>query len=323
MPNPSKQSTFILLTSALVFTLSGCGKEEGDTDGGSTGDNTTTSTTAGPTTDATNATNPTGSDSDSDSSTTDPTTDSSTNPFIEDPDMGTVGSCSVTMQDCPDGQKCMPYANDGGNSWNDAKCVDVASNPGQAGDDCTYEGNDDLSGLDNCDVGMLCWFLDMDGTGECLEMCAGEPATCSEGQTCDISNEGVLALCLQGCDPTAPVCDNPGDICFPGSEGGFICDFDASDDDGGYAGYPCEFINACKLGNFCEDAPAVPNCIGTIGCCAPYCSLNDDDPKQTCIDAYGAAMHDLGGGEIDCVPWYEEGNEIPGLEHVGACISPQ
>jgi len=232
------------------------------------------------------------------------------------------GECSVTEQDCPDDQKCMPYADDGGGSWNSTKCVDVAENAGEVGDDCTYEGSS-LDGFDNCGVGALCWFLDMEGVGECLEMCSGDPATCSEGQTCDISNGGVLALCLQSCDPTSPACDNTGDICFPGSEDGFICDFDGSPEDGGYAGTACEFINVCKLGNFCAGATVVPNCVGGIGCCAPFCSLEDDDPKQTCVDAYGAAEHDLGGSEVDCVPWYAPGDEIPGLGHVGACISPQ
>ncbi len=329
MLKATKQSLFILLTSALVFSPVGCGKEDpGDTDS-ATGDNSTSSgTSAGPTTD-----NPTTTGSTTDAPTTtdttngttnDPTTtttDTDTGPFLVEPDMEEVGSCSVTMQDCPDGQKCMPYANDGGSSWNAAKCVDVVDNPGQPGDDCAYEGGA-LTGIDDCDVGTLCWFLDAEGVGKCLEMCSGEPPSCSEGQTCDISNEGVLALCLQSCDPTAPNCDSE-DICFPGSEGGFICDFDASPEDGGFAGQPCEFINVCKLGNYCEDATLVPNCIGGVGCCAPFCSLEDPDPQQTCIDAYGNAMHDLGGGEVDCVPWYEPGNEIPGLEHVGACISPQ
>ena len=69
-----------------------------------------------------------------------------------DPDMGGVAQCSVTEQDCPDDQKCMPYADDGGSSWNNAKCVDLADNAGEIGDDCMYEGSS-LDGFDNCGVG--------------------------------------------------------------------------------------------------------------------------------------------------------------------------
>lgn len=330
---PSQQVCFsrVFALSVLLFGHVGCGGKEDKTSetGGETTVETTDPTTEGPTTEATTGDPMTGP-------TTEPTTDPTTGPTTEEPtnatesdtstwivppDMDGGGECSVTAQDCPDGQKCMPYANDGGGSWNSTKCVDLADNAGEIGDECTYEGGT-LSGIDNCGGDSLCWFLDMEGVGECLEMCSGDPATCSSNKTCDISNGGVLALCLQSCDPTSPACDDSSEICFPGSEGGFICDFDGSPEDGGYAGDPCEFINVCKLGNLCGNAMAVPNCVGGIGCCAPFCSLDEDDPKQTCIDAYGAAEHDLGGSEVDCVPWYEPGSEVPGLGHVGICILP-
>ena len=74
--------------------------------------------------------------------------------FIQDPDGGGVNiECDIWAQDCPDGEKCMPWANDGGNSWNATRCSPLDPNPGQPGDACTVEGCG-VSGIDNCDIGL-------------------------------------------------------------------------------------------------------------------------------------------------------------------------
>ena len=52
-------------------------------------------------------------------------------------------ACDLWAQDCPVGEKCMPWANAGGPAWNDARCTPLDSQPGQPGDACTVEGQGD------------------------------------------------------------------------------------------------------------------------------------------------------------------------------------
>ncbi|MCA9691964.1 MAG: ribulose phosphate epimerase [Nannocystaceae bacterium] len=274
-----------------------------------------TGTTAG-----TNATGTDGTDSGSSDATSDPTTDPTTTTsasdtdceFVCESDIPTDNQCDIWAQDCPDGEKCMPWANDGGGSWNATKCTAVDPQPGQAGDVCTVEGSA-VSGVDSCDEGLLCWFVDGEtNEGTCLPMCTGsmDAPMCDPGSVCDISNGGVLILCLQTCDPVIVDCDD-GLICFPTStgDGQFICDFDASGPDFGAYKDPCEFINVCDPGLFCANAESVPGC-EAAGCCTPFCDINE----PTCPDE---------GLGVQCVPWYGEGETPPpGLEHVGACVIP-
>ncbi len=313
----------------LALTVA-CGPVPGGSEGGSSGDMTTESTTtsdsAGPTTvvPTTSSTDPSGSDSDSepttDPTTTDPTTTESTTdtPFVPGPDVGLPVNCSVTEQDCPPEKKCVPWADDGGDAPTGTRCVDIPEHPAQAGEPC-MSGDYPYDGIDNCEIGTMCWFLDEQGLGTCQEMCSGDPPSCPEQTVCNISHDGAVALCLSACDPLAPSCNHPEDVCIPGSEGGFVCN-DASLN-GAHAGSPCKFSNSCTPGNFCGDEPLVPNCMDSYSCCAPFCDLEDPNPNQACLDAYADAMHDLGGGEVECVPWFDPGDELPGLEHVGACVS--
>ncbi|MEX1364969.1 MAG: hypothetical protein AB1Z98_17710, partial [Nannocystaceae bacterium] len=43
--------------------------------------------------------------------------------FIGCNDVPPPPQCSLFAQDCPDGEKCMPWANDGGDAWNATICV--------------------------------------------------------------------------------------------------------------------------------------------------------------------------------------------------------
>ncbi|WP_434418367.1 hypothetical protein [Nannocystis pusilla] len=132
----------------------------------------------------------------------------STGSFITPPDGGGgVKECDVWTQDCPPGQKCMPWADNGSSSWNATKCSPVDANPGKEGDPCTVEGSA-VSGVDTCDVGLLCWYFDENNNGSCIDMCKGTPdaPSCDMGQTCDVSNDGVLILCLETCDPLVQSC---------------------------------------------------------------------------------------------------------------------
>lgn len=229
--------------------------------------------------------------------------------FIQDPDGGGVSvECSVFEQDCPEGEKCMPWANDGGNSWNATKCSPVDPNPAQPGDACTVEGSG-VSGVDNCDVAAMCWDVDPEtNEGTCVAFCSGtesDPSCDDPATQCSIANEGVLILCLPTCDPLTQDCAE-GQACYPFQDG-FVCAPDASAGDGVF-GDPCEFLNACDEGLFCADANTVPGCAGSIGCCSEFCELPD-----------GACM---GAGQT-CEPAFEEGMVPPGYENVGLCLLPQ
>lgn len=230
--------------------------------------------------------------------------------FIQDPDGGggVAVECDVWTDDCPKGEKCMPWANDGGNSWNATRCSPLDENPGQVGDACMVEGSG-VSGIDTCDSRSMCYYVDSDtNEGICVGFCEGTPQapTCDTGYICTIVNDGVLTLCRPECDPLLQDCDGSA-ACLPatGSEG-FTCIVDASGKNGAF-GDPCEFINACDPGLFCATAEAVPGCAGATGCCSEFCDLSD--PMCTDVDQ-------------ECVPWFEEGAVPPGYESVGACALP-
>jgi hypothetical protein len=243
-----------------------------------------------------------------------PTDESTTGmAFLQMPDgAGTEVECDVWMQDCPEGEKCMPWANDGGSSWNATRCSPVSDNPGQVGDECTVEGSG-VSGIDSCDVGSMCYYVDPEtNVGTCVGMCQGteESPMCEPGFLCSISNDGVLILCRRECDPLLQDCQGSA-ACLPANGAdGFVCIVDASGEMGA-PGDPCEFLNACDPGLFCANAEVVPDCQGTGGCCSEFCDLTEPDPNAGCS---------LMGQE--CTPWFEEGTAPPDLVHVGACALP-
>lgn len=313
------RTTLVLRTMVVgALVLTGCAKDgeesstkttktsnddDGNSDTGSGGVVTTG-------TDPTNTTPPVTTTPTSEAMDTGDMTGGSTAGFIVMPDGGGhVNECDIWKQDCPEGKKCMPYADDGGSSWNATKCSDIDAQPGQIGDECQAEGSG-VSGDDNCDIGTMCWFLDAENKGTCVELCQGsaDAPTCSGDKICDESNEGVIIVCLDTCDPLAQSCPE-NQICFFDGVDTFICDFDASGEMGKY-GDPCAYINVCDYGLFCANPETVPDCPPDNGCCSPYCNIME---PNTCP---GAPMQ-------ECVPWYGEGQPTPpGQENVGACAIP-
>jgi hypothetical protein len=232
-------------------------------------------------------------------------------PFILNPDGGgPTNECDIWAQDCPEGEKCMPWANDGGGSWNATRCSPIDENPGQPGDTCTVEG-DGVSGIDDCDIASMCW--DVDGKtnmGVCVGFCEGSedaPFCSNPDEGCSITNDGVLILCLAICDPLLQDCPE-GSACYP-EENGFFCSPDASGPELGAIGDPCEYINVCDPGGWCAAAESVPDCMAASGCCAAFCDITD--PASVCPDG------------TECVAWHTEGTAPPGEEDIGVCILPQ
>ncbi|MCA9708942.1 MAG: ribulose phosphate epimerase [Myxococcales bacterium] len=292
-----------------LLLLVGCGtKGDGDTganndDGPSNDDGSTTSDTVDPTNPMpTSGPEPTGGGSEGSGDTTE-----GPSSFIMNPDgSGGINECDVWTQDCPEGEKCMPWANDGGSSWNATRCSPVEPNPGEPGDECTVEGSG-VSGIDSCAVSSMCW--DVDGetnVGTCVPFCSGSedaPECDDPDNACSITNEGVLILCLPTCDPLLQDCVE-GQACYP-EENGWICSPDASGE-GGNVGDPCQYINVCNVGTGCFDESLWPGgCGGTGGCCIPFCDLSGPDcPMDT-----------------ECQAVFEDPN--PGDEDFGVCAVPQ
>lgn len=227
--------------------------------------------------------------------------------FIPHYDGGGQFECDLFEQDCPAGQKCAPWANDGGNAWNATRCVPIAEDPGAPGDPCMVESTS-LTGIDDCELGAMCWNVDLETLeGTCIAMCMGSEDNpyCEDPDTfCYITSSGPL-FCVHRCDPVAQDCGE-GLACYPVNDE-FQCAPDASGDMGA-AGDLCEFINVCDPGTFCNVPESVPDCQGGYGCCTPFCELGD--PMPPCLS-----------GQI-CAPYFEEGNAPPGLEHVGFCTLP-
>jgi len=291
-------------------TTTGSAEDDG-TAGGSPGSGpTTVSTTAATTATTTTATSTSTTTS---AETTDDGPDDGPDGFIQPPDIPGPHpiQCDIWEEDCPDGMKCMPWANDGGSSWNSTKCVEIAPDPKQVGEPCTVEESG-VSGIDDCDIHSMCWYVDPDTLmGECVAFCVGDEAnpSCEDPNSyCALSGEGVLILCLPTCHPLEEPCP-PDEVCVPGWGSELFCVFDASGD-AGAAGDPCEFVNACNPGLFCASVDYVPDCEGNIGCCTPFCDLLAADPCPGAVP------------EVECIPWFEEGQAPPGYETLGVCGVP-
>jgi hypothetical protein len=290
---------------ALPDASGGAEDDDGDTTGVPSG-TSTTSTTGAPL--------PTGSGPPTTTATDDTVGESSSSSgysdFIVPPDgYGDTIECDIWEEDCPAGEKCMPWANDGGNSWNATRCTPVAEDPGAPGDPCTVEGSG-VSGIDDCEKHAMCWGVDPETLmGTCLAMCIGtesNPICADPNSYCALSGEGVLILCFPTCDPLAQDCPE-GEACISVTET-FVCVPDVSGD-AGEAGDPCEAVNACDPGLACVGAKVVPGCV-TSGCCSPFCPV-DVEPAACPFE------------DQVCWPWWEPGQEPPGYENIGVCALPE
>ena len=212
-----------------------------------------------------------------------------------------LGLCDPFQQDCPEGEKCVPYAH-GGGSWDSNKCVPVTG-VGKAGDPCTSDGIVDAT--DDCDESSVCWnVMDVDGVevGTCTPFCAGfaDAPVCDPGRACLNSNGGSVTLCIETCNPLLQDCD-PGLGCFYISSE-FFCVLLGGEIP---SGEPCGSWNDCVAGDICVDAATLPACAGA-SCCADFCSLGD----PACLAA-----------GTECVAFFEPGRAPAGHEDVGVCLT--
>lgn len=223
--------------------------------------------------------------------------------FIGAPDAGVGKECDVWLQDCPQDQKCVPWAAGGQEMFDAAKCSPI-SGKREEGESCVVEGGG-YSGLDNCGAGLLCWHVNSENEGLCVSMCKGkrEAPVCGTGQLCDQIQDGLLILCQESCDPLAGDCPYRMQLCSANAAEEFICIMDENGNAGGY-GDPCNNDGECNSGLWCAPPGFVPGCAAENGCCSEFCNIY-------------SANECAGAPEQQCVAWYD----MPPLDkdHIGGC----
>lgn len=219
----------------------------------------------------------------------------------DDTTTGAPPDCDPFAQDCPEGEKCVPYAGSSP-SLDSNKCVPVLGSQGE-GEPCTYAGV--FESTDDCDETSFCFIFNTEGEGLCQSFCTGtvDAPVCGQGQTCVIDGQGSINLCIDTCDPLAPACPEPLGCTWISPD--FLC---TSHEETDLLGESCEEIANCGPGLTCVDSEALPECASTA-CCAEFCAL--DDPEAVCA---------LEGTQ--CEPFYSPGQAPEGLENVGICIAP-
>lgn len=225
-------------------------------------------------------------------------------------DSAEVLNCDPWAQDCPDGFKCMAYAEAGSDFFTGTKCTPVVQEPGQAGDVCHAEGGWS-TGIDDCALGHACWNINPETQiGACEPLCTGsmDAYSCPEAaDICVFWVSGLAHVCLQGCDPLlqdCPAAQNCGPNWASGGQE-FVCMLDWSFEEGQEFD-PCQSVNGCDAGLVCFDPDAV-ECGPDSGCCLAFCDL--DDPSCN------------GEGAV-CEPFYEPGTAPPEFANIGVCGLP-
>lgn len=289
-------------TVALAVTLLGsaaCTRSPAPAD--STAGTTTSMSSTGETT--------TDADVDTDTSTTldtgDTTDDGDTMPgsFYAGPaDIGAPLPCSPWEQDCPEGEKCVPYASTG-EDFDSNKCVPVLGD-GEPGEPCNYGGR--VEATDDCGANSYCW-AGAD-TGICYEFCDGDARDfqCGPELECVIDDAGVFTLCLPMCNPIEQDCDSGFGCYLMNKESlGFAC---APTTENIELGEPCDAVNDCAVGLNCVPADTMPDCAGD-SCCASFCHL---------------AMPTCPQPNTECTPIIEEGTSPGGeWEYWALCTLPK
>jgi hypothetical protein len=288
-----------LSLSLLVAASVACGPPKPVSDGGpgeTSGSTGSTTVTSGQTEAETDPGDGDG-DGDGDSGGTSTSYSSDTCLFFPCSDVSNISECDPWMQDCPEGEKCVPYAS-GGGFYDSNKCVPITGD-GAVGEPCTYGGM--VEATDDCDATGVCW----DGT--CHGFCTGtvDAPACPDGHSCVISSDPVVTLCFANCDPVAQDCGEGLGCGWVNSE--FVCLFEP--ERSVPVGQPCEGFSDCQSGGICLVPGSIPNC-EALSCCAAYCDLGLGDAP--CAVTPGTA----------CVPFFPPEEAPMGYEHVGVCILP-
>lgn len=203
---------------------------------------------------------------------------------------GVVFECNVFKQDCPRGEKCVPYASDGFN-LDATHCVPLVDLPASAGEPCVVS-DVYFDQKDSCDEFSLFWFVNMDGNaGICAPICSAGSRLlpCADADECfGVGQSGLYNLCVPKCDPLDAFCP-PGSVCYPTYDQ-FLCT-DVVEPLGQTYGDSCGGLSSCAEGLLCVASEHLPGCEG-INCCSVFCdtdqpNLCPDSPMQECVPIYG------------------------------------
>jgi hypothetical protein len=197
------------------------------------------------------------------------------------------------LQDCAEGEKCVAYASQGG-AWDDTKCVPVTGD-NMVGEACMSAGV--VESTDDCDENGMCFAFDDQGLGTCYGFCGLEEA-CPDGQSCLVSNDESIALCLDECVPHHSENCAAGTVCFPVDEVFMCLPVPALPPDS-----PCFLGDYCALGQACVPASELDSCAGE-SCCTDWCDTAEPDPCES---------------PLTCQPYWPQGRAPAGLETAGVC----
>lgn len=216
-------------------------------------------------------------------------------------------SCDPMLQDCPRGYKCNIYINDGGTSYNAARCVPIVDDPDLPDEACTVEGSA-VSGLDSCALGSVCAWVDFEtGVGVCQPMCLGpdtNPSCADENRVCIVGGDAIPAFCFSRCDPLVQDCPE-GLACYGYFEP-VVCSASWSEPDAALLD-ACSTPSSCPAGTTCVGAENVGACPPDAdACCASFCDLEAPDCPEP----------------QTCRPYFTE-PAPEGLESVGFCGASQ
>jgi hypothetical protein len=317
---PAPRSLAILGLLALLAACNPGSKEIGATIADSEGMEVSSGSEAstGPGASATSVTTgtPPETSSSTDATATGDTSDDTTGNFLVIPDGGVcVGTgdgywhcsrCDVVGQDCPRDEKCVPWANDGGNTWNANRCSPVPEDPAGVGQPCTAEESP-VSGFDDCALGLLCFGVDP-GTleGTCAALCSPDlPETCGLDEGCATHDGFAPNVCLPLCDPLDPATCSAGQTCHQ-LETDLLCVPSVSLPQGLACGGDEQH---CAPDQVCLAADELARCADSA-CCTAWCDLSAADPDLPCAAVPGHV----------CRPFTE--TPPAGYEHVGACALP-
>jgi hypothetical protein len=214
--------------------------------------------------------------------------------------------CDVTLQDCARGEKCVPWANDGGDTWNATRCSEIPENPAGLGESCVAEGSP-VSGFDSCDLGLLCFEVDprtLQGT--CTAFCNEyDETSCGPDEVCVDYDYFAPFVCLPRCDPFDPGSCAANEACRQIGED-LLCVPDVVLPQGLDCGADEQY---CAPDQACQPDAELGNCTDPE-CCSLYCDLSAPNPDLPCF-AMPAEL---------CRPFFDE--PPPGYEHVGVCGLP-
>ncbi len=288
---PETTAPGLAVVAGLAATLAGCGPQvvgedaDGTSTNGSSGSPATSTSTATTAVESTTAVS-TVTSATASTTTFEDSTDETTwsTPFVDNPDGGGLYGlgCDLWNNDCPRGEKCMPWANDGGMYWNAVRCSPIARKPGQPGEPCTVEGSG-YSGIDDCDVGAMCFDVDPDTlTGTCVAMCEGSPEvpSCADPtRVCSQTHESAINLCLWPCDPVAQDC--PDGLSCTSDGVAFVCV------------RPGAGVFADSCAELLDCGPALSCVENSTAGCADRCCTEACDPMAPICPEVGQACQAL------------------------------